>query len=233
MNRREFIRFLVVGFALVGAALLVLCLYKRQMHYRLVEEEIRRSGHAAGQALLDNDKETFMKYFRGTEKELSLVSSNFDKKRRVLEFEEEIAYNYGKEAVIAFYKINTVPGLNDFTWYDYRKLHDFSSDIKKLKVIDVQGNVATITERGNSDIRYYGIRENDIWKNECPFGDEIIDYTILRNKVDIFVMDEFTPVLKAKVPLETIKEEMKIRSFEFVNMGEEGIRDFFLGNLDD
>ena len=46
-------------------------------------------------------------------------------------------------------------------------------------------------------------------------------------------MDEFTPALKAKVPLDTIKEEMMTRSFEFFNMGEEGIRDFFLGNLDD
>lgn len=93
--------------------------------------------------------------------------------------------------------------------------------------------MATITKRGNRNIRYHGIRENDLWINERPFGNEIIDYTILRNMGDIFVMDEFTPALKATVPLETIKEEMMIRSFEFVNMGEEGIQDFFLGNIDD
>jgi len=60
-------------------------------------------------------------------------------------------------------------------------LHEYSSEIEKLKVIDVQGNLVTITERGNRNIRYHGIKENDIWKKECPFGDEIIDYTILRN----------------------------------------------------
>ena len=33
--------------------------------------------------------------------------------RRILEFEREIAHKYGKEAIIAFYKIKTVPGLKD------------------------------------------------------------------------------------------------------------------------
>ena len=76
MNKRKFIKFLFVDLALVGTAFLVFCLYKRQTQYRQVEEEIRLSGYVAGQALQDNNKKTFMKYFSGTEKELSLVSSN-------------------------------------------------------------------------------------------------------------------------------------------------------------
>lgn len=33
--------------------------------------------------------------------------------QRILKFERKIAHNYDKEAIIAFYKIKTVPGLKD------------------------------------------------------------------------------------------------------------------------